>query len=271
MAITKLLHWLSENWQGKTELDVVEKLHQLRLEQKNFWGESFETISAMNEHGVIVHYRPSPETNKKLENGLLLIDSGAQYLGGTTDVTRTIALGKIIPEMKKHFTLVLKAHIGLTTAIFPKDCLGSSLDSLARTYLWKEGLDYRHGTGHGVGAFLNVHEAPVAVFSAKAQTKMFANMVVSIEPGLYLENKYGIRIENLVKIISKGDFLAFEALTCVPLDKSLVDDYLLSDDEKNWLNHYQKEVYKKLEKHLNDKEKNWLNSYMFGTSFTCQC
>ena len=262
VALVKLLYWLQNNWRGKTELEVVQKLHELRQEQDLFFEESFETIAGAAENGAIVHYQPTEKTNRKLqENNLLLLDSGGQYFDGTTDVTRTVALGIPSAEMIHDFTLVLKGHIALERAIFPKETSGVQLDALARLPLWREGKDYKHGTGHGVGCFGNVHECPNRISSKGSMYGFKANMVTSIEPGYYKENAYGIRIENLVysKPSKKYEnFLEFEILTLVPIDKKLIDVYLLDAGEQDWLNNYHRKVYESLAACVNDDEKKWL-------------
>lgn len=262
VALVKLLYWLQNNWRGKTELEVVQKLHELRQEQDLFFEESFETIAGAAENGAIVHYQPTEKTNRKLqENNLLLLDSGGQYFDGTTDVTRTVALGIPSAEMIHDFTLVLKGHIALERAIFPKETSGVQLDALARLPLWREGKDYKHGTGHGVGCFGNVHEGPNRISNKGSIYGFKANMVTSIEPGYYKENAYGIRIENLVysKPSKKYEnFLEFETLTLVPIDKKLIDVYLLDAGEQDWLNNYHRKVYESLAACVNDDEKKWL-------------
>lgn len=262
VALVKLLYWLQNNWRGKTELEVVQKLHELRQEQDLFFEESFETIAGAAENGAIVHYQPTEKTNRKLqENSLLLLDSGGQYFDGTTDVTRTVALGIPSAEMIHDFTLVLKGHIALERAIFPKETSGVQLDALARLPLWREGKDYKHGTGHGVGCFGNVHEGPNRISNKGSMYGFKANMVTSIEPGYYKENAYGIRIENLVysKPSKKYEnFLEFETLTLVPIDKKLIDVYLLDAGEQDWLNNYHRKVYESLAACVNDDEKKWL-------------
>ena len=262
VALVKLLYWLQNNWRGKTELEVVQKLHELRQEQDLFFEESFETIAGAAENGAIVHYQPTEKTNRKLqENNLLLLDSGGQYFDGTTDVTRTVALGIPSAEMIHDFTMVLKGHIALERAIFPKETSGVQLDALARLPLWQEGKDYKHGTGHGVGCFGNVHEGPNRISNKGSMYGFKANMVTSIEPGYYKENAYGIRIENLVysKPSKKYEnFLEFETLTLVPIDKKLIDVYLLDAGEQDWLNNYHRKVYESLAACVNDDEKKWL-------------
>lgn len=264
VALIQLLYWLDNNWKGKTELDVVEKLHEFRQQQNLFFSESFETIAGTAENGAIVHYQPTIKTNKILqENSLLLLDSGGQYLDGTTDVTRTIALGQPTSEMIHDFTLVLKGHIALSQAVFPEGTCGLCLDILARLPLWREGKDFKHGTGHGVGCFGNVHEGPNRISSNGSLYGFKKNMITSIEPGYYKENAYGIRIENLVysKVSAEHEnYLEFEPLTLVPIDKRLIDVYLLDSGERDWLNNYHRKVYESLAACVNDNVKKWLKA-----------
>ena len=263
IAVTKFLYWLHQQKKNKlTELDVVEKLHEFRAKRPLFVSESFATIAATGAHAAIVHYQPSKKTNEPLEkNSVLLLDSGGQYLNGTTDVTRTIAIGKPSKQMITDFTLVLKAHIRLATAVFPENASGRALDALARSVLWQEGKDYRHGTGHGVGYFLNVHEGPFNM-NLNTTAHIKANYVTSIEPGYYLENKYGIRLENLVYSVpakQKG-FLKFENLTLIPIDKKLINPYLLSDGEREWLDNYHQNVWRCLAPYMDKNEAEWLKA-----------
>ncbi|MBR3501490.1 MAG: aminopeptidase P family protein [Alphaproteobacteria bacterium] len=264
VALCKFLCWLEENFVGKTELDVVEKLHEFRARQNLFFSESFETIAGFAENGAIVHYQPKKETNKELMKGnLLLLDSGGQYLDGTTDVTRTVALGEPTEKMKRDFTLVLKAHIALAKAKFPLGTSGYKLDALARAPLWEHELDYKHGTGHGVACFGNVHEGPLSISVYGSMYGLKENMVTSIEPGIYKENKYGIRIENLVyteKCADNPEFLRFEPLTMVPIDKKLIDSAILNKDEIKWLNDYHQMVFEKIEPYLDENERQWLKN-----------
>ena len=263
VALVNLLYWLENNWQGQTELSVVDKLLEFRKMGEYFQGNSFETIAGFGENGAIVHYQPSIESNEELkEGGVLLLDSGAQYFDGTTDVTRTIAIGRVInEEIKDSFTQVLKAHISLAIAKFPDDIGGSVIDTLARAQLWKYGKEYKHGTGHGVGHFANVHEGPFSISPRKNISGLKEGMVTSIEPGYYLEGQYGIRIENLVEIV-RGDnyqnMLTFAPLTLVPIDKRLINTYLLNKEEQDWLNSYHQLVYDKLKDLLPVELKNWL-------------
>lgn len=262
VALVKLLVWLENGWHGLHELDVVKKLHELRAAQEYFFSESFETIAACGANGAIVHYQPTSQTNSELkENSLLLLDSGGQYFDGTTDVTRTIALGQPSAEMIADFTTVLKAHIALARLRFPIGTAGQKLDIVARSLLWQKGLDYKHGTGHGVACFGNVHEGPISISVSGSDCGFKPNMVTSDEPGIYKEGQYGIRIENLQYtrcLAEYPDFLEFVPLTEVPIDKKLIDVYLLSDDERAWLNKYHDNVYNSLAPYLNENEKVWL-------------
>jgi len=257
-ALVKFLCWLEENYVGFSETDAVQKLHEFRAKAKNYFSESFATIAAFGANGAVVHYQPSEKTNKKFsKNGVFLLDSGGQYFDGTTDITRTIALGRVKKEIKKDFTLVLKAHIALANHIFEEKTPAFDLDAICRNVLWLEGRDYKHGTGHGVGHFSNVHEPPFSI-NATNKTQAMAGYVTSIEPGIYIENAYGIRIENLYYTKKCGDGLCFEALTLCPIDLKLVDLKLLSDKEKDWLNAYHQRVFDVLKPFLNKKERLWL-------------
>lgn len=262
VAVTKFLYWLENNWQGKSELDVVNKLHEYRSKQDLFYSESFATIAATGANAAIVHYQPTVKSNTILqENSVLLLDSGGQYYDGTTDVTRTIALGNPSQEIIDSFTQVLKAHICLASQIFPVGTSGCVFDALARSVMWNYGKNYKHGTGHGVGHFSNVHESPLG-FSEKNQTPVYQNYVISNEPGYYKEGKYGIRIENLLYTlpVKQEGFLKFKNLTLIPIDKRLINAYLLSIGEQNWLNDYHKEVFDCLAPFMDTKEKQWLKS-----------
>lgn len=262
VALVKLLVWLEDNRQSLTELEVAAKLHDLRAQQENFFSESFATIAGSGANGAIVHYQADENHNAPLpENSLLLLDSGGQYFDGTTDVTRTIALGIPTSEMIADFTAVLKGHIALARARFPLGTSGVKLDVLARTEVWKTGQDYKHGTGHGVACFGNVHEGPISISVNGSDYGFKPNMVVSDEPGIYKEGKYGIRIESLLYTVRSplnADFLEFRYLTKVPIDKRLIDKYLLSDGERAWLNKYHEDVYESLAPYLDEKEKVWL-------------
>lgn len=267
VAVVRLLKWLSEEApKGKlTELGVEEKLLAFRRMAPEFRDTSFDTIAGFGSNGAIVHYRASAETNKVIEKGgLLLLDSGAQYEDGTTDITRTIAIGKPSKDMIERFTLVLKAHIAVATARFPKGTTGAQIDAMARAPLWKAGIDYAHGTGHGVGCYLSVHEE-AASLSPRGVDAVEEGMILSNEPGYYKEGAYGIRTENLVLAHEDGvcdgtgkPMLSFETLTFAPFDKNLIDEKMLTRDEAAWLKAYHKQVFDKLSPLLNKGERKWL-------------
>ncbi len=266
VALVRFFIWLEEA--SKTgeieELTIVEKLVEYRSQQDYFVGESFDTIAGYQANGAIVHYHVTSESSKKIKpEGFLLIDSGAQYFDGTTDITRTVALGEISEQMKRDYTMVLKGHISLATCIYPQGTRGSQLDILARKALWNNGLNYLHGTGHGIGHFLNVHEGPQSIRMNENPTTLQPGMVTSNEPGLYRANQYGIRIENLILtqeecITEFGAFYSFETLTLCPIDTTPIVKEMLTDDEISWFNNYHQYVYDRLSPNLTDDEKNWL-------------
>lgn len=266
LALTRFFKWLDDNVKtGEiTEITIGEQLRKFRGEEENFIGESFGTIAGYADHGAIVHYSATPESNYSLkQENILLIDSGAQYLDGTTDITRTYPLGKPTIAQKTDYTLVLKGHIAIDQAIFPAGTRGSQIDILARKALWDRRLNYGHGTGHGVGHFLNVHEGPQSIRMDENPTTLQAGMILSNEPGLYRAEKYGIRIENLVLVVEDkttefGQFLRFETLTLFPINQDLIDVELLSDDEIKWLNNYHARVYDTLSPNLELEEREWL-------------
>ncbi len=270
VALLKLFRWLEKELQHRTipETEVAEQLIEFRKEGKDYYGESFPAIVGYNGNGAIVHYRPLPNKCAQLKNeGILLLDSGGQYHNGTTDITRTIALGEATPTQKKHFTLVLKGHIALATQHFPEGTTGLQLDTLTRQFLWKQNLNFGHGTGHGVGFFLNVHEGPQGIGplpQGRYMEPFKEGMFTSNEPGLYLTNEYGIRIENLILAVKDnenefGKFLKFETLTLFPIDAHLVDETILTTNEKEWLNQYHQEVFEKVSPLLNDEDDiHWL-------------
>lgn len=267
VALCRFLAWLDHSTAtGEVdEISATQKLETFRRETNALRDISFDTISGAGDHGAIVHYRVTQATNRPLiRNSLYLIDSGAQYLDGTTDVTRTVAIGAPTPEMQRHFTLVLKAHIALATARFPKGTRGVDLDGIARDPLWRAGLDYGHGTGHGIGSYLSVHEGPQSI-SRNGMAALEPGMILSIEPGYYLEGRYGIRIENLVFVTPPQDIeggalpmMAFEALTLAPIDRRLVDPDLLLPDEREWLNRYHARVLSEIGPQLAPDERDWL-------------
>ena len=265
-AMVNLLYWLDQSV-GKaaiTEYDVVEKLEDFRSQQEGFQGNSFYPIVGLNGGGAIVHGSVTKETAANIgSDGILLFDSGGQYLGGTTDITRTIALSKPTAKQKRDFTLVLKGMIGLSMAQFPAGTVGSNLDAYARMHLWKNGLNYGHGTGHGIGYCLNVHEGPMSIRQEYNEQTIKPGMVLSNEPGLYREGEYGIRIENVIVCTEKeetpfGRFLGFETLTLCPIDLKLIDKKLLTTKEIDWLNRYHQKVLKKLSPLLEKEQLDFL-------------
>ncbi|MDD2326904.1 MAG: aminopeptidase P family protein [bacterium] len=269
IALVKFHMWLEKAVPtGEvTELTVEEKLREFRSEQDLYVGESFATIAGYAGNGAIIHYHASPESCLQIEpEGLLLIDSGAQFRDGTTDITRTIAVGKLTKQMKRDYTNVLKGHIALATVIFPAGTRGSQLDILARKALWEEKLTYWHGTGHGIGHFLNVHEGPQNIRLEENPTTLLPGMVTSNEPGLYRAGKYGIRTENLIvtqefaKTEEFGTFLNFETITLCPIDTRPIVRKMLTKRERKWLNRYHRMVYDTLKEHLSKEEKAWLKN-----------
>ena len=266
VAMVKFLRWLKDAVKTgeETELSVDEKLYELRAEQAKFKGISFDTIAGYKEHAAIVHYEATPETSIPLKpEGLLLLDSGAQYLDGTTDITRTIVLGPLTEEEKKDYTLVLKGHLQLQNAQFPAGTCGTQLDVLARIAMWKAGINYLHGTGHGVGQFLSVHEGPHQVRMNHMPTLLEPGMTLTDEPGIYKAGRHGIRIENTLVIVPAqesefGTFYKFEPLTLCPIDKEAILIDMLNDEELNWFNEYHQMVYNRLKPFLNEQEKTWL-------------
>ncbi len=247
-----------------TELAVAEILTRYRSQQPFYFDESFETIAGYGPHGAIVHYSADEQSYSTIEpHGLLLIDSGAQYLTGTTDITRTIAMGAPTDRERRDFTLVMKGHIALGTAIFPEGTMGMQLDALARQYLWKDGLSYLHGTGHGVGHFLNVHEGPQRIHLNTVAAPLVPGMLTSNEPGLYRAGEHGIRCENLVLTVDAfttefGRFFRFETMTLFPFDRTLFDTSIMTPEEINWVNHYHEEVYSRLLPLLTPEQGKWL-------------
>lgn len=266
VALVKFLKWLDEAVPAgkETEISVDKKLHTFRAAQPLYMGESFDTIAGYKEHGAIVHYEATPETDVTLKpEGFLLLDSGAQYLDGTTDITRTIALGPLTEEEKTDYTLILKGHIALAMAVFPEGTRGAQLDVLARMPIWKERMNYLHGTGHGVGHFLNVHEAPQSIRMNENPVALQPGMVTSNEPGVYKAGSHGIRTENLVLTVPAGEgmfgkYLKFETLTLCPICRKGIIKELLTAEEIGWLNDYHRTVYEKLSPDLNNDEKEWL-------------
>lgn len=269
IALVKFLKWLEETMPESTkapltEVSVSDKLEQLRAEQPLFKGISFDTIAGYQAHGAIVHYEPTPETDIPLAaEGLLLLDSGAQYVDGTTDITRTIALGALTEEQRRVYTLVLKGHLQLQNLKFPKGASGTQLDALARKDMWREGYNYMHGTGHGVGAFLNVHEGPHQIRMEYKPAPLLPGMTVTDEPGIYVENRFGVRIENTLLITPYtktdfGEFLQFEPLTLCPIDTEPIVREMMTAEEIVWLNNYHQMVYDRLAPHLDEEHRLWL-------------
>lgn len=266
VALTRFFRWLESNIaSGKlTEMSISEKLYEFRSAQENFVGESFGTIAGYQAHGAIVHYRATEHSDASLKaEGILLLDSGGQYFDGTTDITRTVALGEPTREQKRDFTLVLKGHIALAKAIFPAGTRGSQLDILARKALWDMGLNYGHGTGHGVGHFLNVHEGPQNIRMDENPAVLQPGMIISNEPGMYRTGEYGIRTENLIHVVPAikteyGEFLEFETLTLFPIDRRLMEIMLINEEEGEWIDDYHRKVFESLAPHLNIEEQDWL-------------
>lgn len=266
IAMVRFLKWLKEavKQEKVTEVTLDEALYRFRSEQTDFKGISFDTIAGYAAHGAIVHYEATPETAATLRpEGMLLLDSGAQYLDGTTDITRTIILGPVTEEEKQDYTLVLKGMIQLSMAEFPHGTCGTQLDVLARQFMWKAGINYGHGTGHGVGHFLNVHEGPHQFRMNHVPALLLPGMTVTNEPGIYKEGRHGVRIENTMLITDSrqtefGSFYKFEALTCCPIDKEAILPEMLSPAETTWLNNYHAWVYRELSPALNADEKEWL-------------
>ena len=266
VALVRFLRWLKPAVEagGQTEMSVDQKLTALRAEQPLYQGLSFDTIAGYQAHGAIVHYEATPETDVPLKpEGLLLLDSGAQYMDGTTDITRTIALGPVTDEQRRIYTLVLKGHIQLQMLKFPDGASGTQLDAVARRGLWKSGLNFLHGTGHGVGSYLNVHEGPHQIRMEYRPAPFHAGMTVTDEPGIYLEDRFGVRIENVLLAqpyleTEFGRFLQFETLTLCPIDTTPVDVTLLTDNERTWLNDYHQMVFDRLSPHLDDSDRQWL-------------
>ena len=267
VALVRFQIWLEQaikNGERVTEMTIGAMLKQFRQEQPGWLDESFDTIAGYGPHGAIVHYEATPETDTELQpHGFVLIDSGAQYLTGTTDITRTIALGPLTHEEKNDYTLVLKGHIDLAMAVFPEGTRGTQLDILARLPLLKQRKNYLHGTGHGVGHCLNVHEGPQSIRMNENPVTLKAGMVTSNEPGIYIAGKHGVRTENLVLTRPAGsglygNYLRFETLTLCPICTKGIIRSLLTDEEVKWLNNYHKTVYNKLAPHLSKKEQTWL-------------
>ena len=268
IALVKFLHWLKPAVEagGQTEISIDQKLTALRAEQPLYRDISFDTIAGYQAHGAIVHYEATPETDIPLKpEGFLLLDSGAQYLDGTTDVTRTIALGPVTEEQKKIYTLVLKGHIQIELCKFPSGSSGTQIDILARKDMWREGLNYLHGTGHGVGTYLNVHEGPHQFRMEWKPAPLVSGMTITDEPGIYLAGKFGVRTENTLLIVpfketEFGKFLQFESLTLCPIDTTPIVVEMLLPEERQWLNDYHQMVFNRLSPHLTPEEQDWLRN-----------
>ena len=266
IAMVKFLRWLKPAVEmgGQTEMSVDRKLTSLRSEQPLFRDISFDTIAGYQEHGAIVHYEATTQTDAQLRpEGMILIDSGAQYQDGTTDITRTIALGPVSEKMKRIYTLVLKAHIQIELVKFPDGASGTQLDAVGRRCLWREGLNYLHGTGHGVGSYLSVHEGPHQIRIEWKPTPLRAGMTITDEPGIYLAGEFGVRIENTLLVTNYvqtdfGKFLQMEPLTLCPIDTAPIEMELMTPEEKMWLNDYHRMVFEKLSPWLEEDDKNWL-------------
>ena len=265
VAMVRFLKWLEEN-PSQTEVSVADQLELLRSEQSLYKGLSFDTIAGYEQHGAIVHYEATAETDVPLERkGFLLLDSGAQYQDGTTDITRTIPMGPLTDEQKKVYTLVLKGHIDLQMLHFPEGATGTQLDAIARQPLWQSGLNFLHGTGHGVGSYLNVHEGPHQIRMEWKPAKLQVGMTVTDEPGVYLEGRFGVRIENTLLVVPIGEtecgrFLGFETLTLCPIDVRPIIREMLTLEERQWLNDYHTMVYQRLKGYLKEDEVRWLRA-----------
>lgn len=266
LAMVKFIKWLKESVTKEeiTEISAEKMLEAFRRQQDLFVEPSFDTIAGYKDHAAMMHYKATKETQYTLKDeGFFLVDSGGQYFNGTTDTTRTIALGKLTEEEKRDFTLVLKGHIALSSVKFLEGATGSSLDVLARQPIWEYGLDYKCGTGHGVGFFLNVHEGPQGFRKEPNSVKLEKGMVITNEPGIYKEGKHGVRTENIMLVVEEektefGQFMSFEAITYCPIDLDGIDKDMLTDKEKQWLNDYHKMVYKRLSPYLDEGHKSWL-------------
>ena len=259
LLLTKFIYWIKNEVKSGalTEIDVKEKIEELRNGVDDYFMPSFETIPAYNESAADIHYHVKPETNKNLKTqGLIMVDTGGQYLRGTTDTTRTIALGPVTEKMKEMYTAVLKGHIDVALAKVEEGTTGDVLDQIARKYVKEKGLDYKHGTGHGLGHFLNVHEHPRRVFSEK--TEFFANMTFSNEPGIYLEGEFGLRIENIVRSVKEDGKLRFENLTMIPYEKELINVEELNEDQLEYLREYHENLLKEFSGRVSNAEYTWL-------------
>ena len=264
LLFTKFIYWIKNRVKegGLTEIDVKEKMEELRRGVDDYFMPSFETIPAYNESASDIHYHVRPETNKEIKpEGLIMVDAGGQYLRGTTDTTRTIALGPVTDKMKEMYTAVLKGHIDVALTKIDEGTTGDVLDEIARKYVREKGVDYNHGTGHGLGHFLNVHEHPRRVFSEK--TKVYKGMTFSNEPGIYLEGEFGLRIENIVHTIDKDGKIGFESFTLVPYEPELIAFDQLEERHIKYLKDYQENLLKVFKGHLTDEEYEWLETLKF--------
>ena len=277
VALIRFWMWFEQNWQGQTEISVAEHLDAFRARSVNYRGASFASIVGFAEHGAIIHYKAEPISDSEItDQSLLLIDSGGQYRSGTTDITRVFHCGEPTADQKQHYTLVLQGHLALGSTVFPKGTAGVHLNAIAHAPLWQQCCDYGHGTGHGVGSYLCVHEGPQRISAAAADTPLQPGMILSNEPGIYLEGKYGIRIENLCvveevcdadnSLTHHGPFYAFQDLTLVPYDVRLIDQSLLSSTEKEILNRYHEKVFTTLAPLLSEEEAIWLKQKTLSLS-----
>ena len=265
VAMVNFIHWLKTSISKEhiTEIDLAHKLLEFRKEQRDYVGLSFNPIIGYKDHAAMMHYEPRKDSQYSLaREGMVLVDSGGQYLDGTTDITRTIALGNLTDQEKKDFTLVLKGHISLIKAKFLYGATGANLDVLARIPLWQEAIDYKCGTGHGVGYFLNVHEGPQG-FSQFNTVKLEENMILTVEPGIYREGSHGVRTENTVlvcqnKITEFGKFMKFKVISYCPIDLDAIDVNILDEGERKWLNEYHQDVYEKISPYVSDDVELWL-------------
>ena len=272
VAMVKFIKWLkaSVDKEEITEISASQKLEGFRKQQELFVGPSFDTIAGYKDHAAMMHYKANIETQYTLKSeGFFLVDSGGQYLNGTIDTTRTIVLGNLTEEEKTDFTLVLQGFIALSSAKFLHGTTGSNLDILARQPIWKQGLDYKCGTGHGVGFFLNVHEGPQSISKVPNNVKLEKGMVITNEPGIYKEGKHGVRTENMILVVEDektefGQFMKFEAITYCPIDLAGINKDMLTESEKQWLNNYHKDVYAKLAPYLDEEEREWLKEETRG-------
>ena len=270
VAVVNFIHWLENHWKsGVDELSAADQLEQCRAQGKHYKGASFDTIAGFADNGAVIHYRASDKTNKKIDDtNLFLLDSGGQYLEGTTDITRVFHLGTPTAKQKRDYTLVLKGHLALRHAVFPEGTCGVHIEALARQFLWQKGLDFKHGTGHGVGAYLCVHEGPQRISPGMIPVPLQAGMIVSNEPGVYFPGQYGIRIENLCLIqqaipadqceTQHGPFYTLRDLTVVPYARNLIEVSLLTVEEIQWVNEYHANVFEALHKDLSTEVQEWL-------------